>query len=233
METFTRAGLTFDVRDGGRPDAECFVLLHGFPETSMSWARVAEQLHREGYRTLAPDQRGYSPRARPEGVAPYRIEELAADVVALVDQSGGERVHLVGHDWGGIVAWYLGAHHPEAFRTLTVLSTPHPRGYINALLRSGQLLRSWYALTWQLPALPERVMLARDGARLRSALVRSGLDPAAAGQYVDPLREPAALTAALNWYRAVRLSWRAYRSLPAVELPTLYVWSTSDAALGE
>ena len=105
MDTFTREGLTFRVSDGGPPGADAFVLLHGFPETSSSWSAVAGRLQAAGFRTLAPDQRGYSPGARPEGVSAYRVQELAADVLALADQAGLERFHLAGHDWGGAVAW--------------------------------------------------------------------------------------------------------------------------------
>lgn len=231
MDTFRRDGLIFDVTDGGPADGDCFVLLHGFPETATSWAGVAERLHTLGHRTLAPDQRGYSPGARPRGVTPYRVEELAADVLALADHAGLGRFHLVGHDWGGIVAWYLAANHPARLDSLAVLSTPHPRAYLDALTHSSQALRSWYAMAWQVPIVPEWTMLLGRGRLLRAMLSRSGLEDSAVERYVGAMLAPGALTAALNWYRAVRYSGDRLRSLPAVSVPTLYVWSTGDPAL--
>lgn len=231
MGTFTRGGLTFNVSQGGPAAGECFVLLHGFPETSAAWTDVASRLHARGYRTLAPDQRGYSLDARPRGVAAYRVEELAADVVALADDAGLDRFHLVGHDWGGIVAWYLAAHQPERLVSLSVLSTPHPRAFLDSLGRSAQALRSSYVLAWQMPRLPEWTMLLGGGWPLRTMLSRSGLDDATVERYVAAMRTPGVLTAALNWYRALRFSGAALGSLPAIRVPTLYVWSTRDGAM--
>lgn len=231
VETFIRAGLSFDVADWGDAAAEPVILLHGFPETSASWSAVAGSLAAAGYRALAPDQRGYSPGARPTGRAAYRTTELVDDVLALADAAGADRFHLVGHDWGGIVAWHVGGLHPDRLRTLTVLSTPHPRAFARSLLRSPQALRSWYVLAFQVPGLPERSMLANDGAPLRRALRSSGLDAPAADTYVAAMQQPGAMTAALNWYRALPLGARATAALPSITVPTCYVWSTGDTAL--
>src|SRR4051794_39933297 len=122
MERFARAGLTFDLRDGGPADGQPVVLLHGFPQDSTCWADVEPALHAAGLRTLAPDQRGYSPGARPPGRSAYRITEPAADVLALLDEAGLASAHIVGHDWGAAVAWALAGRHPERVRSLTVLS---------------------------------------------------------------------------------------------------------------
>lgn len=113
LSTFSRAGLTFDVQDGGPRDGAVVVLLHGFPQDSSSWELVAPRLHDAGLRTLAPDQRGYSPGASPREVSAYRGPELVADVLALMDAAGAERVHLVGHDWGGAVAWLVAQRAPH------------------------------------------------------------------------------------------------------------------------
>src|SRR4051794_2953424 len=127
MTGYTRGALRFDVVDGGPADAdETVLLLHGFPQTSASWAPVADRLHAAGLRTLAPDQRGYSPGARPGGRAAYRVEHLVDDAAALVTSSGAGSVHVVGHDWGAVVAWALAAHRPELVRTVTGVSVPHP-----------------------------------------------------------------------------------------------------------
>lgn len=182
-------GVSLDVRDEGPRSGEVVVLLHGFPQDSRCWAEVAPILHRAGLRTLAPDQRGYSPGARPREVSAYRVGALAADVLAVLDAAGVERAHVVGHDWGGAVAWYLGERHPGRVETLTVVSTPHPRALARSMTRSLQPLRSWYTLAVQLPVLPELV-LART---LRPALRLSGLPDHLADRYARRLGDPAAL----------------------------------------
>ncbi len=116
LSTFTRGDLTFELDDAGPLGGETVVLLHGFPTDRTSWHRMAPLLHAAGLRTLAPDQRGYSPGARPPGRAAYRLEELLADVLALLDAAGVERAHVVGHDWGGAVAWLLAGNHPTGSR---------------------------------------------------------------------------------------------------------------------
>ena len=231
MESYRRNGLTFDVRDGGPRDGEPVVLLHGFPQDSHAWARVAAALHGQGLRTLAPDQRGYSPMARPRGRSAYRLRETTDDVLALLDAAGLESAHVVGHDWGALVAWALGAWHPGRVRTLTALSVPHPAAMSQAMLVSTQALRSAYVGAFQLPVLPEQLLLAGGGVALRRLLVQSGLPEADASHYVSRMREPGALTAALNWYRA--LPWSAREPVGRIRaVPTLHVWSTGDVALG-
>ena len=230
MDSYRRDGLTFDVRDGGPADGEPVVLLHGFPQDSTAWDKVSPALNEQGLRTLAPDQRGYSPMARPRGRSHYRLRETADDVLALLDAAGLESSHVVGHDWGGVVAWALGAWHPDRVRTLTALSVPHPTAMQKAFLTSDQGLRSYYMGLFQLPLLPERLLLAGNGAVLRRMLEHGGLSREVAGHYVARMREPGALTAALAWYRA--LPWSARDPVGPVTVPTLHVWSTGDAFLG-
>lgn len=224
MESYTNKGLTFDVRDEGPPDGDVVVLLHGFPQTSASWDGVSALLTKEGYRTLAPDQRGYSPRARPRGRRAYRMDELVSDVVALIDAARVERAHVVGHDWGGGAAWGTAQRHPDRVRTLTSLSTPHPAAFARAMVTSTQLLRSWYMLAFQIPWLPEAA-LARDPARFTRQLMSSGLDEAKARIYTDKMLEPGGLTGGLNWYRAIPFG----RTQQPVTVPTLFIWSSGDA----
>jgi pimeloyl-ACP methyl ester carboxylesterase len=230
MDSFRRDGMVFDVRDGGPADGEPVLLLHGFPQDSSAFDQLAPALHSAGLRTLAPDQRGYCPSARPRGRRAYRLRAAVDDVLALLYDAGLSGAHVVGHDWGGAVAWALGAWHPDRVRTLTVLSTPHPAAMTWSLLRSGQVLRSYYMGLFQLPVLPERVLLANQGAALRRALLRGGLPGDAVARYVARMLEPGALTAALNWYRALPLTVR--QPVGKVRVPTLHVWSTGDAFLG-
>jgi pimeloyl-ACP methyl ester carboxylesterase len=222
-------GLVFDALTAGPPAGELVVLLHGFPQTAACWTEVAEALAAAGYRVLAPDQRGYSPGARPPSVPAYRMPELVADVLALAAEAGPARFHLVGHDWGGVVAWALAGRHPERVATLTSVSTPHPRAFAAALLTSGQLLRSAYIGFFRIPRLPELALGARGARGLRCLLARSGLAPEWADSYARALAEPGALSAALAWYRAA-LPFGP--GVPPVAVPTRYLWGSGDPALG-
>jgi pimeloyl-ACP methyl ester carboxylesterase len=225
MLQFTHAELTFDVREGGPADGEPVVLLHGFPQDNTSWSGVEPLLHQAGLRTLAPDQRGYSPGARPRGRRAYTTSELADDVLALLDEAGLASAHIVGHDWGGAVAWTLGGRNPERVRSLTVLSTPHPGALLRSFRASTQGLKSLYMLFFQLPAIPEAV-IPRS---LESSLRKTGLPAGFAAHNAERMSEPGALTGALNWYRGMPFSLRGgHRSA----VPTTYVWGRRDNFLG-
>lgn len=229
ISSYSRDGLQFDVTDEGPIDGPVTVLLHGFPAGRRSWDGVAPLLHAAGVRTLAPDQRGYSPGARPTGRAAYRPRELVRDVVALLDESGAERVSVVGHDWGGILAWWLGTVVPQRLDRVTVVSTPHPQALTASLLSSDQAVRSSYVALFQLPAVPERLILPRIADLLRS----SGLPDAVADDYASRMAEPGALTAALNWYRGLLLPGGGRQNGDGrVHVPTRYVWGRKDFALG-
>jgi pimeloyl-ACP methyl ester carboxylesterase len=230
VDSFRRNGLTFDVVDGGPQDGEPVVLLHGFPQDSSAWNHVSPALHQAGLRTLAPDQRGYSPMARPRGRRHYTLRETTADVLALLDAAGLRKAHVVGHDWGGFVGWALAAWHPDRVHTLTAISVPHPAAMAKAMVTSDQALRSSYVGLFQLPLLPEQLLLLGGGNPLRRMLRRSGLSHQAATHYVGRMREPGALSAALGWYRA--LPWSSPNPVGTVRVPTLHIWSTGDPSLG-
>jgi pimeloyl-ACP methyl ester carboxylesterase len=234
VQTVTRDGLTFDVHERGPVDGEPVLLLHGFPQRAGSWDAVAARLTANGYRTLAPDQRGYSPGARPRGRRAYRLTELVDDAVAVVDALVGPtgRVHVVGHDWGAVVAWRLAARHPGRVRTLTAVSVPPPAAYLRSLLRTRQGLVSWYVYALQLPVLPERALGARGrpfSPVLAGMLRRTGQSRGVAERDAAGLADPAALRAAINWYRGL-LTERPSVD-PPVPVPTLFVWSDGDVAL--
>ncbi len=225
MMEFTRAGLRFPVTDRGPVDGEPVVLLHGFPQDASSYDDVVPLLTAQGLRTIAPTQRGYAPTARPAGRRNYRLRELVADAQVLLDAVGGP-VHLVGHDWGGAVAWAVAAAHPDLVRSLTVLSTPHPAALTNALWHSNQGLRSWYIGYFQLPFLPE-VTLLRS---LPKVLRDSGLPAGSVDRYTAVMAQEGVLTAALHWYRAVPLD--RLSGVGNIAVPTTYVWGRKDFALG-
>ena len=225
--------LTFDVRVDGPEDGPPILLLHGFPETSLSWASVTPLLTAAGLRTYAPDQLGYSPGARPDEVAAYSTPSLAQVTADLMTALDVPRADVVGHDWGANVAWALAGWHPDRVRSLTAVSVPHPAAYTVAYRTDPeQKERSAYIrLFWQ-PGKAEEVLLADDGRRLRRMLSGgegdSGVPAEAIDEYVGVLSAPGALTAALNWYRAMSSSER----VDPVGVPTTDVWSDGDAAIG-
>jgi pimeloyl-ACP methyl ester carboxylesterase len=229
VHTFVRDGLTFDVTDEGPADGRVVIALHGFPEDRQCWSAVIPQLTGAGYRVLAPDQRGYSPGARPKGRRAYVLPELAADVMALADVAGAERFDVVGHDWGAVVAWDLAARHPKRIRTVSCLAVPHPRAVQDAMLRSSQLLHSWYMLFFQLPRIPEATIRAAGLERAEEQFQKNGLDPESAHRYAERMQDPAALTGAINWYRAIPIGARA--PMPVVERPALYIYGSGDRYL--
>lgn len=223
-----RGGLVFDVRDQGPLEGEPVVLLHGFPERASSWEKVTRILHEAGYRTLAMDQRGYSPRARPERRRDYKGDQLVGDVLALIDAVPGGTAHLVGHDWGAAVAWSVAMTAPDQVRTLTAVSVAHPAAFLSSFVRSGQAFRSWYMGLFQLPFLPER---AASSDWFGTLLRKGGMTEDDVARFRREIVEAGALPYALNWYRAIPLSDpRSTRK--RVTVPTTLVWSDGDAALG-
>ncbi|MER6670350.1 alpha/beta fold hydrolase [Amycolatopsis japonica] len=229
IATFDHDGLVFDVRDTGPLEGDVVVLLHGFPQTGASWADTAALLHQRGYRTIVPDQRGYSPRARPRGRFAYRSSRLVADTVALIDTLGTEPVHLVGHDWGAVAAWSTAARRPDLVKSLTTVSVPHPGAFLRAMLGSDQLVRSYYMFLFQLPWLPELAIRSRPGV-LERTLAGTGMTPAQIDQVRQDIVHGGALTGGLNWYRAMLFQHPA--ALRArVTVPTTHVWSDGDTAL--
>src|SRR3954452_20266600 len=225
--------LTFDVRVDGPDDGRPVLLLHGFPETSASWARVTPLLAEAGLRTYAPDQLGYSPGARAAEVDAYALSNLTQVTADLMTALEIPRADVVGHDWGAQVAWRLAAWHPDRVRSLTAVSVPHLAAYTVAYRTDPeQKERSGYIrLFWQ-AGKAEEVLLEDDGRRLRRMLSGgegdSGVPDEAIEEYVSVLSAPGALTAALNWYRAMSSADK----VDPVSVPTTYVWSDGDVAIG-
>ena len=224
--------LTFDVRVDGPDDGRPVLLLHGFPETSLSWARVTPLLAGAGLRTYAPDQLGYSPGARPEDPDAYALTNLAQVTADLMTALEVPVADVVGHDWGANVAWALAAWHPDRVRTLTAVSVPHPTAYTHAWRTDPEQEQrsSYIRLFWQ-AGKAEELLLADGSRRLRRMLggeAETGVPAEAVEEYVAVLSAPGALTAALNWYRAMNSSTPVDR----VGVPTTYVWSDGDVAIG-
>lgn len=228
-------GIRLHLAEAGPEDGPPTILLHGFPEFWFGWRHQIGPLAGNGLRLLVPDQRGYGLSDRPRGLAAYHLDRLAADVVALADACGAGRFRLVGHDWGGLVAFWVASLHPERVERLAVLNAFHP-GVFSPYLRAhpGQLLRSAYAGLFQVPRLPERLLTARDSALLRALMRRSArpgtFGPAELDRYAREWARPGAVTAMLDWYRALARLPRV-RHPPPVTAPTLILWGERDAAL--
>jgi pimeloyl-ACP methyl ester carboxylesterase len=235
LEKITIApALTFDTLVAGEPGAPLVLLLHGFAESMHCWRAQAEALGAAGYRALAPSQRGYSPGARPDtkDTANYHIERLMDDAMAMVAASGygDRRFHLVGHDWGGSIAWALADRYPERLASLTVLSRPHPNAFNRALQMpdGDQAHRSRHHKAFLEPDAAD-VVLADNAKWLRERLAANGVPAAAIAQHIAVLGNRPAMEAALAWYRA-RGAIRG--PLGPIRVPTLYIWGDADDTVG-
>ena len=225
-------GFTFRCREAGTA-GEPVILLHGFPETSHMWLPLLDALDEAGYRALAPDQRGYSPGARPEGADAYAYPNLVADVMALADAAGFDTFHLIGHDHGAGVGWTAVYTHPDRIRSWTALSVPHIAAFGEAIRNDAdQQQRSQYIGFFQQPGAAEATFSENDFAALRG--IWSASSPEEKEEYLSVFREPGALTAALNWYRgSLRTEGRdATAEVGAVSTPTLMIWGNRDQAIG-
>ncbi len=230
-------GVTLHAVAAGPADGPLVLLLHGFPEFWYGWRKQLGPLAGAGFRVVAPDQRGYNLSDKPPSVADYVIDRLAADVVAVAESMGyrDRPFALAGHDWGGVVAWWTAVRYPERLRRLAVLNAPHPAIMPrHARRHPAQAVKSWYVLFFQLPALPETLIRMNGFALGRNALVGSARPGTFSAddldRYAEAWAQPGALTAMLNWYRALlRFPPRA-RSI-RVPVPTRVIWGARDRFL--
>ncbi|SEO67347.1 Pimeloyl-ACP methyl ester carboxylesterase [Halogranum amylolyticum] len=219
----------------GPEDGPLVVLLHGFPEFWYGWHDLLRPLSNAGYRVVVPDQRGYNLSDKPDGVDAYHLDELAADVVGLVDALGAESAYLVGHDWGAAVAWWVALHHPDRVEKLCVVNVPHPHVFDRTMRRHwDQRFRSWYVLFFQLPVVPELVSRVHGWQPLVRTMRRTSLPGtftvADFERYREAWNRPGAFRAMLNWYRAIVRS-RPRPRRTRVTVPTLVVWGERDRFL--
>ena len=226
-------GLRLHVASAGPADGPLVVLLHGFPEFWFGWRHQIAALAEAGLRVVAPDQRGYNLSDKPAGIAAYRLDNLADDIAGLATALGGERFAVIGHDWGGVVAWQVAAGFPERVTRAAILNAPHPatlRPY--ARRHPSQLAKSWYVAFFQLPTLPE-LALGAGGFWVLRRVLRQTSRPGTFSlpdfpHYREAWTQPGAMTASLNWYRALRLA-----APPAVRVrvPARVIWGDRDAFL--
>ena len=223
-------GYRFDAIACGAAAAPLVVFLHGWPSFANCWSQIMAPVAAAGFRAVAVDQRGYSPGARPAEIGDYAIDHLVADIDAFARAlAGGARFHLVGHDWGGLIAWPYAAHHGERLASLSVLSTPHAKAFLEAMQSDPEQRRmSAYIGVFRQPGHAAEEALLADGARKLRALYAGKLTDAAVEDNVARLSAPGALTATLAWYRALD---NKLLGAP-VATPTLYIWGSEDQALG-
>jgi pimeloyl-ACP methyl ester carboxylesterase len=228
-------GLSLHVVEAGDNDRPLLILLHGFPEFWWAWRHQIEPFAAAGYHVVVPDLRGYNKSDAPQEVSSYRLEILIADVIAVADYYGAERFNLVGHDWGGMIAWGVGATHADRLDRLVVMDAPHPDTWVKqALSHPTQALRSTYVALFQLPWLPEAALTALDFAALRTMVEASAREgtfkPGEMERYTEAWAHPGSLTAMLNYYRALRE--RKKPDHPGrIQCPTLVLWGENDSFL--
>lgn len=230
-------GIKLHLAMAGPDDGRLVILLHGFPEYWYGWRHQIPNLAAEGFRVWAPDQRGYNLSDKPKAVRDYCLDELAEDVVGLIDQAGEEQVYLVGHDWGAAVAWWVATRYPARLHRLVTINAPHPAVMRRHLYRSlHQLRKSWYILFFQLPWLPEALARIGDWHQIVQTLKKSSrpgtFSDADFKNYQEAWSRPAAFRSMVHWYRA------ALRYPPApppdwrINVPTLLIWGAQDKFLG-
>ncbi|MGB3309300.1 MAG: alpha/beta fold hydrolase [Nodosilinea sp.] len=220
-----------------RGQGPLMLFLHGFPEFWYSWRHQLDYFA-DHYTCVALDLRGYNDSDKPEGLEAYRLDVLVEDVRGAVAALGHERMVLVGHDWGGAIAWAFAYAHPELLQSLIVMNIPHPAKFAEGLRTPQQLLRSWYIAAFQLPLLPELALQLGDYWAIEQMLRGMAIDKTTFSDadlqaYKAAAAKPGALTAMINYYRSFALSGQWQQSWGVLEVPTLLIWGEDDAALGK
>ncbi|PSR52128.1 alpha/beta hydrolase [Adhaeribacter arboris] len=234
QKTYTINNIGLQTYEAGTAGQPLILFLHGFPELGQAWYRQLYFFAGPGFHVVAPNQRGYNQSSKPSGVKAYTIQHLTTDIAGLIKQLTSGKVYLVGHDWGGAVAWAMALRYPELIEKLIILNMPHP-AVMHEHLRDNpkQRHRSWYAGFFQLPILPELLCRAFNYRSLEKTLVNTALpntfSPAQIALYKKAWRQPGALTAMINWYRAYR--YEPITNPEPIVLPTLLVWGKKDVFL--
>jgi pimeloyl-ACP methyl ester carboxylesterase len=236
--TIISNGVRLHVVEAGPEDGPLLILLHGFPEFWYGWRRQIGPLAAAGFRVQCPDQRGYNLSGKPRGVSSYNLDRLAGDVVGLIDAAGAAKARVVGHDWGGIVGWWLGIRHPQRLERLALLNIPHPLVMEHTLWHSSvQRKKSNYIFFFQLPWLPERLFSRNDFAYAEKSL-RGSSRPGTftdedIARYKEAWSQGQAVRSMLHWYRAALRAKPQRPKTARVTVPTLLIWGTQDRFLGQ
>ena len=219
-------------------EGKLMLMLHGFPEFWYSWRHQITAFSNH-YRVVAPDLRGYNDSDKLQSIQSYSISELTKDIAGIITNLGYEKCILVGHDWGGAIAWYFAEQHPDMVERLIVLNIPHPAKFMEGLRTPQQLKKSWYVFFFQLPFLPELLFKWNNYKAIESAFVKMAINPSAFTDediqaYKKSAAKPGALTAMINYYRCfIRQHLRSEKSWKQLDMPTLMIWGENDTALGK
>ena len=236
--TLAANGVRLHAVEAGPEDGPLLILLHGFPEFWYGWSRQIGPLAAAGFRVLVPDQRGYNLSGKPRRVSSYNLDRLARDVLGLIDGAGVEKARVVGHDWGGVVGWWLGIRYPQRLERLALLNIPHPLVMQHTLLHSSvQRKKSRYMFLFQIPWLPERAF-SRDHFAAGEKALRISSRPGTFGDeeialYKEAWSQPHAVRSMIHWYRAALRARPRRPENPRVSVPTLLIWGTQDNVLGQ
>lgn len=228
-------GIKIHVTEAGPQDGRPIVFLHGFPDFWYGWKNQIGYFAALGFRVIVPDQRGYNLSDKPRGLKAYRTKHLMEDICDLVITMDLENVYLVGHDWGGIVAWMLGIYHPQQFRKIIILNAPHP-GSLRKGISLSQVFQSWYIYFFQIPGIPEWLCRRNNFRFLSRSMVKSSLPGTFHAEDLERYRQAwkGSLTSMINWYRAMRLSSEFRQNVKQprmIELPVLLIWGKMDVTL--
>ncbi|WP_426060944.1 alpha/beta fold hydrolase [Hymenobacter sp. B1770] len=229
-------GIRLHVVQCGPARGPLVVVLHGFPEFWYAWRHQIPALAAAGFRVWAPDQRGYNLSDKPRRVRDYTIDQLAADIIGLIDAVGEQTAAVVGHDWGAAVVWHLAAHHPDRISRAIILNVPHPQVLSRAMRRKpGQLLKSWYVFFFQLPWVPEALVRLRGWWMGRKALRgtsrRGTFSDDDLALYRAAWAQPRAMRSMINWYRAAGRFARRLSKVGRIGVPVRIIWGEKDAFL--
>ncbi|NQS91409.1 MAG: alpha/beta hydrolase [Chloroflexi bacterium] len=231
FKTISTNGIHLNTALAGPEEGEPVFLLHGFPETWFGWENQIEPLVKAGFRVIVPDQRGYNLSDKPNGVENYQMDFLVDDILGLADSLGCGKFHLVGHDFGAMVAWSLALRAPERVKRLAIANVPHPAVFKSYLkTHPTQMLKSWYAIFFQLPRLPERMVKANNWRFLISAMPDYFSDQER-NRYREAWEQPGAITGMINWYRSAFGRSKSTRPNNLVQVPTLIIWGKKDPHL--
>jgi len=228
FEYLSTNGIRLHTALAGPEDGEPVFLLHGFPEAWFGWEAQIRALAEAGFRVIAPDQRGYNLSDKPLGVSNYTMDTLVLDILGLADTLGYQRFHLAGHDFGAIVCWNIARHYETRLTSLAISNVPYPavlRDYLQK--HPSQMLKSWYALFFQIPRVPERIVRLNNWQTLISAMPKD-LTEAERDRYREAWNQPGAMTGMINWYRALLRQGRGTRSVSQIQVPTLILWGQQD-----
>lgn len=216
-------------------DTPLVLLLHGFPEHWWSWRSQLSALRDAGYWAIAPDMRGYGQSDKPYEVGEYEVEKLAGDVAGVIRAVGRKKAIVVGHDWGGVIAWAFAMEHPDMLERLAILNVPHPLQMLKGLKTAKQLKKSWYMFFFQLPKIPELAIAKDDYAMVRKTFAIDGVPADEIERYVEALRIPGVVRSAVNYYRASirRVASGRTPKMKVIEQPVLVIWGDRDRHLGK